>query len=170
LERTFDAYRDRINTVDIPRINSDLGVLGRGIDRLRDDVIPTLRREVTRGIDRITTRINDNIIPRIRGIEISLPNLRTRVNGIDDLLRDVRSWSVPIASVFTGAAVVALLRHVRTCQPKTERLCNLDPQYLEGLLGLALILPHLDEIRNVVKQSARAANGLVDEFSESLRD
>lgn len=168
LDDTLGRFRDRVTDVIVPRLDRELDRLGNGIDRLRTDTIPALRKELNQGIDAVGQKLDRVALPRIGAIEVELPGLRTGLRDVRETLSGLREWVVPVASVFTAAAVVSLLRHVLECRPKTERLCSTDPQYLDELLGLAILLPHLDEIRNIVRESAHFAHELADEFSDSL--
>jgi len=165
---SLDRLRERVISVELPRINAELDKLGNGIDTLRRETIPNLRRETFAGIDALKTTLGSVVLPRIGSIEAELPSFRIGIRDLRDALNTVREWVGPLSAAIPTVLAIALLRHVRECKPKTERLCQLDPMFLDELLALAFIVPHLDEIRNVVRESARAANGLVDEISDSL--
>ncbi|HEY2936930.1 MAG TPA: hypothetical protein VGJ25_10035 [Gaiellaceae bacterium] len=106
----------------------------------------------------------DDVLPRLGGIELELPDLRAWLRRLDDWIGDARAWFLPIAAVFSGAAALALLEHVRGCRHASDRLCNTDPDFLEGLLGLSLALFSIAELQAFVRTTAGGAGELLDEF------
>lgn len=160
----LDRFRTRVLDVELPS-------LGRGIDRLRDRVLEVELPKLARGIDRIDNRVDalrDRTAGLVRDVgqigTVAIPGLRAELGAARRLLDDVRSWVTPVSAVFAGAAVVELLRHVARCKPKTERLCTLDLDDVDELLGLALLFPMLDELVAAMRAAARGADEIVDGF------
>lgn len=123
-----------------------------------------LRREAFAAIDAVHRQVVADVLPRIGAIEDVIPGLR---GGIDDLRRlydRLADWALPIAAVFSGAAALALLRHVNDCRARSDRLCQTDPDFLDELLGLLFLGVSITELQGFVRTAAPVAGGLAEEF------
>lgn len=123
-----------------------------------------LDHAVTGRIAAVRSMVVEGVLPRLGDIELELPRLRDLVGGIRAQLDGLREWALPIAAVFSGAAVVALLRHVQGCRHGSDRLCLTDPDFLDELLGLALIAVSLTQMQAFVETTAKVAGALADEI------
>jgi len=164
LEHDAERLRDRVFDIELPALRRELARLGNGIDRLRTDVIPALRRETFAGIDAIRSKLDDIALPRLGRAEVAIDGLRSGLRSTDDVLRGVREWVGPAALVFTGAAVLELLRHVRRCQDRTGRMCEYDLDAWDDFLGLAFLLPTLPAIVETMRESAKLLGEITDEL------
>jgi hypothetical protein len=115
-------------------------------------------------ITAVRRMVVEGVYPRLADIELELPSIRAALDRIDAWLSDVRAWFLPIAAVFSGAAALALLRHVHECRARSDRLCATDPDFLDELLGLAFLVVSISELQAFVRTAAPVAGGLADEF------
>jgi hypothetical protein len=115
------------------------------------------------------TVYTEAIQPIGRIADIELPRINIDLSDLRKLLDGVREWVVPVSLVFTGAAVVELLRHVRKCQSKTEKLCQFDMDAYDDLLGLAFTLPSLALIVETMRQSTNLLDEVLPDLRETLR-
>lgn len=162
VDDALERFRNRVLDVELPNV-------ARGIDRLRDRLLDVELPRVARGIDRlgreiarVDDRIGDVVLPRLRGAEAALRDVGRDVADLRGLLEGVRAWVVPVAAAFGAVAVVELLRHVARCKPKTDRLCELDLDDWEDMLGLVVAFATIGELVQVMRGVARGADELVD--------
>lgn len=132
------------------------------LDQVIEVRIPALSNAIARVRAELRALVVDDVLPRLGTIEVELPSIRTGLQNLRRLLDDARAYLLPIGAVFTAAAVVELLRHVRQCRPKTERLCRLDTDDLDELLGLLVAFPAIAEMVAVMRGVAHGADELVD--------
>lgn len=110
------------------------------------------------------------VLPRLRGVEVEIGGLRRRVGELARGLRHAQDWLLPISAVFTAAAVVSLLRHVRRCRPKTERLCRMDLDGLDDLAGVAFLALSMRELIQLVEGAQGIAEAHADLVSRLIRE
>jgi hypothetical protein len=134
---------------------------------LRADVhgwVIELRADAFDAIDAVHRQVVEGVLPRLGAIEVALPDLRDWLRRLEDWANDARTWYLPIAAVFSGAAAVELLRHVQGCRAGSDRLCSVDPSFLDELLGILFITASISELQAFVRTAAPAAGALADEF------
>lgn len=143
--------------------DSTLGWIAAAAAAARAQVID-LRHDAFRAIDAVHRQVVEGVLPRIGAIEVALPDLRAGLRRLEDWLADARRWYLPIAAVFSGAAALTLLRHVRDCRHGTDRLCSVDPSFLDELLGIIFITASISELQAFIRTAAPVAGELADEF------
>lgn len=137
---------------------------------LRETALPAVESRLRAAIHKIEVAVMDDVLPRLGRIEVELPDIRGALKDLRGLMDEVRGYVGPLAAAFGVTAVIELLRHVRRCQPKTERLCRLDVDELEDLLGIAVSAVALSTIIAAVRSSARASSEAIELIRPSLRD
>jgi hypothetical protein len=162
-----DAVRN-INRQILTLATAVAVTIPRALDDIRNRVIPGVEGRVTAAINKVQAVVADNVLPRLGRIEFELPDIRGAIGTLGKLLDEVRNWAIPIASAFGAVAVIELLRHVRDCKPKSERLCRLDTDELEELLGLAIAIPTLAIIVTAIRSSASDVGDLLGELTDPL--
>lgn len=138
-----------------------------GLADLRGDVrgwIADARRDLTAAIGAVAGTLHGDVLPRLGTLEDIVPGLRGAIDDLRGLYNRVAEWFLPIAAVFSGAAALALLRHVNDCRARSDRLCQTDPSFLDELLGLAFLGASMSEIQAFVRSTAPAVSSLADEF------
>lgn len=134
-----------------------------------ESALNSLRIDVDSRLDSTRTWVRQEaVIPLGRVIDIDLPRIRIDVGDVRKLLDGVREWVVPVSLAFSGVAVIELLRHVRNCKPKTEKLCNFDMDAYDDLLGLAFALPSLALIVETMRQSQHLLAEVLPDIRETL--
>lgn len=118
----------------------------------------------TAAIAAVHQLVVEGVLPRIGAIEDALPGIRIDLDDLRGLYNRVAEWFLPIAAVFSGAAALALLRHVNDCRARSDRLCSTDPAFLDELLGLAFIGMSISELQAFIRSTAPAVSALADEF------
>lgn len=126
--------------------------------------LASVHAAVAADIAAVRRMVVEGVLPRLGDIELELPGIRSALDRIDAWLSDVRAWFLPIAAVFSGAAALALLRHVNDCRARSDRLCSTDPDFLDELLGLVFIGVSFSELQAFLRTAAPVAGGLADEF------
>lgn len=164
LDDRLGAFRTRVLDVELPN-------LGRSIDRLRDRLLEVELPKLARGIDRLDDRLGAlggrtaDLARDLAGVRtVDLPRISRETLDLRRLWERVDSWVTPVSAVFAGAAVVELLRHVARCKPKTERLCTLDLDDVDELLGLVVAFPMIAELVQVMRAAGHGADEIVDGF------
>lgn len=109
------------------------------------------------------------IQPIGRITDFELPNIRIDAADLRRAVDALREWAVPISLAFTGAAVVELLRHVRKCKPKTEKLCDFDIDAFDDLIGLTFAVPSLAMIVETMRVSVKTLEEVMPDIRETLR-
>ena len=106
----------------------------------------------------------DEVLPRVGTIEDALPGIYIDLDDLRGLYNRVAEWFLPIAAVFSGAAALALLRHVNDCRARSDRLCQTDPAWLDEFLGLIFLGLSISELQAFVRSTAPAVHELADEW------
>lgn len=153
LERGIDAL-DRL----VDRTRAEAATLARGIDaridRLTDVVIPDLRADVRgwvadlerwgRGIEGRLEALSGRLVDQaIRPLEqlrdVVIPRLTGRVKGVEDELEAVAPYVLGLAGAVTLAQAIEGIRAASRAKPKLDRMCVLDLDEMDDLIGLAFV-------------------------------
>lgn len=122
------------------------------------------RAELFGAIGAVHRLVVEGVLPRVGAIEDALPGIYIDLDDLRALYNRAAEWFLPIAAVFSGAAALALLRHVHDCRARSDRLCQTDPAFLDELLGLAFIGMSIAELQAFIRSTAPAVAELADEF------
>jgi hypothetical protein len=124
--------------------------LTRRLDYVIGEALPALRSVddvLGRGIDRLRDRLDE------------------LVHGE---LAQVIPWALAIAGSISAVRVIEAVRTVETFKPKSDRLCTLDLDDLEDLLGFALTALTLTELVALVREGLALEDGVVAELRELI--
>lgn len=166
LERGIDRV-DRL----LDRTRAEAAAAVRGIDaridRLRDVTIPDLRADVRgwvadlerwgRGIegrlDALTGRVARELAPAIEAIRgIELPLLRGRVSSVEDELAAVAPYVLGLAGAVTLAQAIEGIRAASRAKAKLDRMCVLDLDEMDDLVGLAFVGLSMAALVEIVRE------------------
>ena len=132
--------------------------------------VEALRTTLTARIGALAARVETAAVqPLGRILDVELPRINVDIGSLRRGLDGLREWVTPLSLAFSGAAVVELLRHVRKCQSKTEKLCQFDMDAYDDLLGLAFTLPSLALIVETMRQSTNLLDEVIPDLRETLR-
>lgn len=181
LERGIDAV-DRL----LDRTRSELAGFERGIEgrvrqlteQLWDRAIGPVQRvqaELDRfavGIDRRLDQLQEQLLERaVRPVqELAgnvIPQLRGRIGRVEDELEQVSPYVLGLAGAVTLAQAVEGIRAASRAKPKLDRMCVLDLDEMEDLVGLAFAGLSMAALVSIVREGqvlAEVHARLVDEL------
>ena len=145
--------------------------LGQGIDALGGRVTQLDLDLQQKGIDAID-RLNEQVLPSIsadvKKLQVGLAELEAQVTAQGKVLEDSAAWVTAVAGAVTITQVIEGVRASARASRKLDRLCMLDLDEVEDLLGvltpvlsLAAILAIVQAGQQVSELTAEAIGGML---------
>lgn len=131
-------------------------------------------RRYARGIDRRVDQLADDLVddavkPLTALRDVTVPRLGTRVKGLEDDLAAVAPYVVGLAGAVTLSQAIEGIRAASRAKPKLDRLCTLDLDEVEDMLGFGFAALALTELVDLVREGATIAAEAADEIRTIIK-